>query len=244
MWGWNYQHHDRLFTLIYPIFQSRKLAKLRDEKTDFPPFIRHLDLENLDRFSNGDSAWSIFLKVFRRAIVDDPSGARKLYSTCIPIGVLNFTDENPATDMDLSRLLNRFAILLVVLITNPTQDRAVDCAKRIQALISFQTADMRSREACIRAFQYAGLLLKFYKLNFAPLTSWMRNMVASLQEGMKKATSLPHRNRLAVLVLCLLRGVCAIVSTAGFDRDSALEYPETGLLIPGKLWVCLFCAHT
>ncbi|KAJ1306482.1 hypothetical protein OPQ81_007485 [Rhizoctonia solani] len=177
MWGWNYQHHDRLFTLIYPIFQSRKLAKLRDEKTDFPPFIRHLDLENLDRFSNGDSAWSIFLKVFRRAIIDDPNGARKLYSTCIPI-------------------------------------------------------DMRSREACIRAFQYAGLLLKFYKLDFTPLTSWMHNIVTSLQEGMKKATSVPQRNRLAVLVLCLLRGVAAIVSTAGFNRDTDLEYPETGLLIP------------
>ncbi|CAE6359109.1 unnamed protein product [Rhizoctonia solani] len=232
MWGWNYQHYDRLFTLIYPIFQSRKLAKLKDEKTDFPPFIRHLDLESLDRFSNGDSAWSIFLKIFRRAIVDNPGGARKLYSTCMPIGVLNFTDENPATDMDLSRLLNRFAILLVILITEPTQDRAVDCAKRIQALIPFHTADMRSREACIRAFQYAGLLLKFYKLDFAPLASWMRNMVTSLQEGMKKATSLPQRNRLAVLVLCLLRGVSAVVSTAGFDRDTTLEYPETGLLIP------------
>ncbi|KAG8709412.1 hypothetical protein FRC11_005579, partial [Ceratobasidium sp. 423] len=232
MWGWNYQHHDRLFTLIYPIFQSRKLAKLRDEKTDFPPFIRHLDLENLDRFSNGDSAWSIFLKVFRRAIIDDPNGARKLYSTCIPIGVLNFTDENPATDMDLSRLLNRFAILLVVLITDPTQDRAADCVKRIQALISFKAADMRSREACIRAFQYAGLLLKFYKLDFAPLASWMRNMVTSLQEDIKKATSVPQRNRLAVLILCLLRGVASIVSTAGFDRDTELEYPETGFLIP------------
>ncbi|CAE6526120.1 unnamed protein product [Rhizoctonia solani] len=232
MWGWNYQHHDRLFTLIYPIFQSRKLAKLRDEKTDFPPFIRHLDLENLDRFSNGDSAWSIFLKVFRRAIIDDPNGARKLYSTCIPIGVLNFTNENPATDMDLSRLLNRFAILLVILITDPTQDRATDCVKRIQALISFQAADMRSREACIRAFQYAGLLLKLYKLDFAPLASWMRNMVTSLQEDMKKATSVPQRNRLAVLILCLLRGVAAIVSTAGFDRDTELEYPETGFLIP------------
>ncbi|CAE6432152.1 unnamed protein product [Rhizoctonia solani] len=232
MWGWNYQHYDRLFMLVYPVFQSRKLAKLRDEKTDFPPFIRHLDLESLDRFSNGDSAWSIFLKVFRRAIIDDPGGARKLYSTCIPIGVLTFTDENPATDMDLSRLLNRFAILLVVLITDPTQDRAVDCTKRIQNLILFSTADMRSREACIRAFQYAGLLLKFHKLDFAPLTSWMRNMVTSLQEGMKKATSLPQRNRLAVLVLCLLRSVSAIVSTAGFDRDTALEYPETRLLIP------------
>ncbi|CAE6479929.1 unnamed protein product [Rhizoctonia solani] len=232
MWGWNYQHYDRLFTLIYPIFQSRKLAKLRDEKTDFPPFIRHLDLESLDRFSNGDSAWSIFLKVFRRAIIDDPGGARKLYSTCIPIGVLNFTDENPATDMDLSRLLNRFAILLVVLITDPTEDRATDCVKRIQALISFQAADMRSREACIRAFQYAGLLLKFYNLEFTPLVSWMRNMVITLQEGMKKSSSVPQRNRLAVLVLCLLRGVAAIVSTAGFDRDTELEYPETGLLIP------------
>ncbi|KAH7326789.1 Mus7/MMS22 family-domain-containing protein [Rhizoctonia solani] len=232
MWGWNYQHYDRLFTLIYPIFQSRKLAKLRDEKTDFPPFIRHLDLESLDRFSNGDSAWSVFLKVFRSAIIDDPSGARKLYSTCIPIGVLNFTDENPATDIDLSRLLNRFAILLVVLITDPTPDRATDCVKRIQALISFQAADMRSREACIRAFQYAGLLLKFYKLDFTPLVSWMRNMVTTLQEGMTKASSLPQRNRLAVLVLCLLRGVASIVSTAGFNRDTELEYPETGFLIP------------
>ncbi|CAE6510334.1 unnamed protein product [Rhizoctonia solani] len=232
MWGWNYQHHDRLFTLLYPIFQSRKLAKLRDEKTDFPPFIRHLDLENLDRFSNGDSAWSIFLKVFRRAIIDDPNGARKLYSTCIPIGVLNFTNENPATDMDLSRLLNRFAILLVVLITDPTPNRAIDCVKRIQALISFQTADMRSREACIRAFQYTSLLLKFYKLDFAPLASWMRNIVTSLQEDMKKATTLPQRNRLSVLILCLLRGVASIVSTAGFDRDTELEYPETGMIIP------------
>ncbi|KDN33989.1 hypothetical protein RSAG8_12920, partial [Rhizoctonia solani AG-8 WAC10335] len=60
----------------------------------------------------------------------------------------------------------------------------------------------------------------------------MRNIVASLQEGMKKASSLPQRNRLAVLILCLLRGVAAIVSTAGFNRDIELEYPETGMLIP------------
>ncbi|EUC56032.1 hypothetical protein RSOL_155980, partial [Rhizoctonia solani AG-3 Rhs1AP] len=137
----DFYHHDRLFTLLYPIFQSRKLAKLRDEKTDFPPFIRHLDLENLDRFSNGDSAWSIFLKVFRRAIIDDPN-------------------------------------------------------------------------------------------DFAPLASWMRNIVTSLQEDMKKATTLPQRNRLSVLILCLLRGVASIVSTAGFDRDTELEYPETGMIIP------------
>lgn len=234
MWGWDYCHHDRLFAMLHPIFQSRKLSKLRDEKTDFPTFIRHLDLEHLDRFSHGDTAWSMFLKIFRRAIIDDPGGARKLYSICTPIGVLNFTDENPATDLDLSRLLNRFAIFLIILITDPSQERAADCIKRIQALISFPVADMRSREACIRAFQYTGLLLKFFKLDLTPLVDWMHNMIDSLQTEMKKHTLLPQRNRLAVLVLCLVRGAASIVSTSGFDRDSARDYPETTLLTPGK----------
>lgn len=230
MWGWSYRHPDRLLYLLHPIFQSRALAKLRDEKTDFPLFIRHLDLEHLERFSHGDTAWSIFLKIFRRSIVDDPGGARKLYSICTPIGVLNFTNENPATDTDLSRLLNRFSIFLVILITDPTQERAADCIKRIQSLISFQTADMRSREACIRAFQYTGLLIKFFKLDLAPLTAWMHNMIQSLQSDMKKSTLLPQRNRLTVLILCLIRSVAAIISTSGFDRDSTREYPETALL--------------
>ncbi|KAF8596851.1 hypothetical protein BDV93DRAFT_527791 [Ceratobasidium sp. AG-I] len=230
MWGWSYSQPDRLLTLLHPVFQSRKLAKLRDEKTDFPLFIRDLDLEHLERFSNGDTAWSIFLKIFRRAIVDDPNGARKLYAICTPIGVLNFTDDNPATDMDLSRLLNRFSIFLVILITDPTFERGTDCVRRIQALISFKSADMRSREACIRAFQYTGLLFKFYQLDLAPLVSWMHNILDSLREDLQKSTLLAQRNRLVVLMLCLVRSVAAVVCTCGFDRDNKRTHPEVGLL--------------
>lgn len=234
MWGWSYSQPDRLLTLLHPIFQSRKLAKLRDEKTDFPLFIRDLELEHLERFSNGDTAWSIFLKIFRRAIVDDPNGARKLYAICTPIGVLNFTNDNPATDTDLSRLLNRFAIFLVILITDPTFERGADCVRRIQALISFKMADMRSREACIRAFQYAGLLFKFYQLDLAPLVSWMHNILESLRDDLQKSTLLAQRNRLVVLMLCLVRSVAAVVCTCGFDRDNKRTYPETALLTKGE----------
>ncbi|KAG9086733.1 hypothetical protein FS749_003422 [Ceratobasidium sp. UAMH 11750] len=230
MWGWNYSQPDRLLNLLYPVFQTRKLAKLRDERTDFPTFIRNLDLEHLERFSNGDTAWSMFLKIFRKTIVDSPASARKLYSAYSPVAVLNFTNENPATDMDLSRLFNSFAMFLVILITDPTSERGADCVKRMQGLVSFKTADMRSREACIRAFQYAGLLFKYYQLELAPLVSWMHLMLQSLQDDMRGDILLPQRNRLVVLVLCLVRSVAAVASTCGFDRDSKKTHPETALL--------------
>ncbi|KAG8722133.1 hypothetical protein FRC08_006582 [Ceratobasidium sp. 394] len=230
MWGWNYSQPDRLLNLLYPVFQTRKLAKLRDERTDFPTFIRNLDLEHLERFSNGDTAWSMFLKIFRKTIVDSPASARKLYSAYSPVAVLNFTNENPATDMDLSRLFNSFAMFLVILITDPTSERGADCVRRMQGLVSFKTADMRSREACIRAFQYAGLLFKYYQLELAPLVSWMHLMLQSLQDDMRGDILLPQRNRLVVLVLCLVRSVAAVTSTCGFDRDSKKTYPETALL--------------
>ncbi|KAG8742862.1 hypothetical protein FRC10_000841 [Ceratobasidium sp. 414] len=230
MWGWNYSRPDRLLNLLYPVFQTRKLAKLRDERTDFPTFIRNLDLEHLERFSNGDTAWSMFLKIFRKTIFDSPSSARKLYSAYSPVAVLNFTNENPATDMDLSRLFNSFAMFLVILITDPTSERGADCVKRMQGLVSFKSADMRSREACIRAFQYAGLLFKYYQLELAPLVSWMHLMLQSLQDDMRGNILLPQRNRLVMLVLCLVRSVAAVTSTCGFDRDSRKSYPEVALL--------------
>ncbi|KAG9095946.1 hypothetical protein FRC06_009221 [Ceratobasidium sp. 370] len=230
MWGWNYSQTDRLLNLLYPVFQTRKLAKLRDERTDFPTFIRNLDLEHLERFSNGDTAWSMFLKIFRKTIFDSPASARKLYSAYSPVAVLNFTNENPATDMDLSRLFNCFSMFLVILITDPTSERGADCVKRMQGLVSFKTADMRSREACIRAFQYAGLLFKFYQLELAPLVSWMHLMLQSLRDDMKGDILLSQRNRLVVLVLCLVRSVAAVTSTCGFDRDSKKTYPEVALL--------------
>ncbi|KAG9122528.1 hypothetical protein FRC07_001056 [Ceratobasidium sp. 392] len=230
MWGWNYSQPDRLLNLLYPVFQTRKLAKLRDERTDFPTFIRNLDIEHLGRFSNGDTAWSMFLKIFRKNIVDNPASARKLYSAYSPVAVLNFTNENPATDMDLSRLFNSFAMFLVILITDPTSERGADCVRRMQGLVSFKTADMRSREACIRAFQYAGLLFKYYELELEPLVSWMHLMLQPLQDDMQGESSLAQRNRLVVLVLCLVRSVATVTSTCGFDRDSKKTYPEVALL--------------
>ncbi|KAG8701485.1 hypothetical protein FRC09_005337, partial [Ceratobasidium sp. 395] len=230
MWGWNYSKPDRLLNLLYPVFQTRKLAKLRDERTDFPAFIRNLDIEQLARFSNGDTAWSMFLKIFRKTIVDSPASARKLYSAYSPVAVLNFTNDNPATDMDLSRLFNSFAMFLVILITDPTSERGADCIRRMQGLVSFKTADMRSREACIRAFQYTGLLFNLYKLDLEPLVSWMHLMLESLQSDMRSDVQLAQRNRLVILVLCLVRSVAAITSTCGFDRDSKKTYPEVALL--------------
>ncbi|KAG8793804.1 hypothetical protein FRC12_001576 [Ceratobasidium sp. 428] len=230
MWGWNYSKPDRLLNLLYPVFQTRKLAKLRDERTDFPAFIRNLDIEQLARFSNGDTAWSMFLKIFRKNTVDSPTSARKLYSAYSPVAVLNFTNDNPATDMDLSRLFNSFAMFLVILITDPTSERGADCIRRMQGLVSFKTADMRSREACIRAFQYTGLLFKYHQLELEPLVSWMHLMLESLQSDMRGDIQLAQRNRLVILVLCLVRSVAAITSTCGFDRDSKKTYPEVALL--------------
>ncbi|QRV73706.1 Mus7/mms22 family protein [Ceratobasidium sp. AG-Ba] len=230
MWGWNYSQSDRLLNLLYPVFQTRKLSKLRDERTDFPTFIRNLDLDHLERFSNGDTAWGMFLKIFRRSIIDNPTNARKLYSAYAPVAVLNFTNENPATDMDLSRLFNSLAMFLVILITDPTLERGADCVKRIQGLMSFRTADMRSREACVRAFQYMGLLFKYYQLEMTTLTSWMHLMLQSLQDDMKKTTLQAQRNRLVVLALCLIRSVAAITSTSGFDHANQKTYPEVALL--------------
>jgi hypothetical protein len=234
MWGWSYSQPDRLLSLLYPVFQTRNLTKLQDERTDFPLFIRDLELEQLDRFSNGDSAWSIFLKIFRQVIINNPTSARKLYSAYSPVAVLKFTNENPATDTDLSRLLNSFAIFLVILITDPTSERGADCVRRMQGLISFKTADMRSREACIRAFQYAGLLFKYYLLELGPLVSWMHIMLESFRDNMQKELLLAPRNRLVVQVLCLVRSVATVTSTCGFDRDSNRLYPEVALLTQGK----------
>ncbi|EJU03584.1 hypothetical protein DACRYDRAFT_114958 [Dacryopinax primogenitus] len=244
-WGWDLSSAEGLLKLFNDLFKARKFSNLdlqEERKADFAPFLTNLDVRLLSNLEQTDTAYGLFLKLLAGTIdglrsKDNEKAIMKLLGALIPVGVVTFTKEKPPTRFELSQLHNRYsAILLAIYLEPSTATRRIESARRI---LDFVKADHNSRQVCLRAVMYLGIMLRHLKLPPISAVQWtsemMEIMLQEFSAALLRDNSVPLskegkiiRDEAEMMICLLVRSITKVIKVSSLDatRASPVIYPD------------------
>ncbi|KZT52992.1 hypothetical protein CALCODRAFT_475243 [Calocera cornea HHB12733] len=244
-WHWDLSLAEGVLKLFNDLFKSRKFSNLdsrEERKADFATFLTSLDIQLLSDLEGSDTAYGLFLKLLAGATDalrahDSEKKAVKLLGAFIPVGVVTFTKERPPTRFELSQLYNRYsAILLAIYLEPSSAPRRIESARRI---LDFARADSNSRQVCLRAVMYLGILLRHLGLNLQPAAQWttdmMELMLAEFPVVPPQESAVPllkdaqaARDEAEMMICVLLRSITRVIKISSLDalKQDVSIYPD------------------
>ncbi|TDL22229.1 hypothetical protein BD410DRAFT_749010 [Rickenella mellea] len=254
-WHWRMDQAFAMFNCLVEIFKSRKFADLLGEFPEFPEFLRKPNLQLLSIQHRSDSAFTTFLKLVVQAAKDNSEGQtadnrsatklKKLLSLAVPLSSVPFTKATPPTDQALSMLYNRFSSNIIAIYLDPTPSNLTSRLAQMRRYVSFQDADEKSRQACIRALLHTAMLVRHLSLPLDEPLLWLNDMTMLLlsEYGPNEtgsAAPFPRRTIQAgaglghaiVCIQLLLGCVRRIIATPSMIQSTTVEptYPDPALL--------------
>ncbi|TFK51700.1 hypothetical protein OE88DRAFT_1658283 [Heliocybe sulcata] len=258
-WHWRLDNALQIFNHLVEIFKSRKFTNLLDERPDFPNFLRRTNLQLLSECSNGDTAFTIFLKLIVQTVSDlracsESSGKdtsvpklKKLLSLAVPVGSVPFTKATPPMGQELSMLYNRYSAIAIAIYLDPTPGNIRYRLSQAQRYVVFKDADFATRMACIRGVMHLAMLIRHLQTSVDLMKQWLAEITNILVDECTVVSIGEHvgdaRNRLLSIQL-LLGSVRRVIETPNMDpsRTEAV-YPDPGLL-EGPWVTRVFAAST
>ncbi|KAJ7132091.1 Mus7/MMS22 family-domain-containing protein [Mycena epipterygia] len=225
LWSrWQWQLHDAFDTLyrLIDIFRSRKFANLRQEKAEFPDFLRVNDWSLLSRAIHSETAFVLFLKLVYQTLLVNKSKIKKLLSLATPVGSLPWSAAQPPSLHDLSMLFNRFSVIAIAIHVDPSQ-----CAHWIQkarGYVKFKDVDATTRHAYIRGFMYLSSVMVHRGIQLDEPLSWLDEMVTVLLDEHKQETG-------PIVVLGIHALVVSVRNVLRAFKNGPPQYPDPRLLL-------------
>ncbi|KAJ6504838.1 Mus7/MMS22 family-domain-containing protein [Mycena vitilis] len=177
-WKWGLKDASVVLYRLIDIFQNRKFTNLRNEKSEFPDFLRVNDWTLLSRPIHSETTYVLFLKLVYQTLLIDPSKIKKLASLAAPRGSLPWSKTRAPSLPELSQLYNRFSAIAIAIYFEPAQHThwlglARECVK-------FKDADPTTRIAHIRGLMYLSIVMVQRDIQLDASVGWLDEMVSVL----------------------------------------------------------------
>ncbi|KAJ6624982.1 Mus7/MMS22 family-domain-containing protein [Mycena sp. CBHHK59/15] len=222
-WQWTLDEAFPALLRLFEIFRSRKFANLRQEKAEYPDFLRVNDWTLLSRPIHSESAFVLFLKLVYQTLLVNKTKVKKLLSLAMPVGSLPFSKLNPPRIHDLSMLFNRLSALAIGLHVEPNQHaRWIQLARQY---VKFNEADATTRNAYIRGFMYLSIVMVQLNIQLDSAIDWLSDMVTVLLDEHKQQ----GESRTVVCIHALVGSVRNILRA--YKGTDPRRYPDPRLLL-------------
>ncbi|KAJ7257893.1 Mus7/MMS22 family-domain-containing protein [Mycena haematopus] len=225
-WKWGLQDTSTAISQLIKIFQSRKFTNLRNEKPEFPDFLRLNDWTLLSRPIHSETAFVLLLKLVYQTLLVVPSRTKKLLSLLAPVGHLPWSKLHPPSPHDLSQLYNRFSAFAIAIQLEP--EGHAQWIQRARGYVQFKHVNATARSAYIRGLMYLSSVMVQRNVQLDESLSWLDEMVTVLLDEHKCQTG--DENKQAVLGIHLLVGAVRNVIRT-FKGTDPQRYPEPRLLL-------------
>lgn len=233
-WNWRLVDASALFTQLMEIFRSRKFGNLRNEKADYPLFMRKDDWDGLLVSEPKDTTFTRFLKLIVRAVDSNLQGERengispkikKLLSLAIPVGSLSWKKDEAS--QDLSLLFNRLSSVATGLYLDP--ENYTNRIAHARTYLNFADAHSDAQCALMRGvLSFATFMIK-KDIPLDPIAEWIEDMTLTLTKefnGYLDAEKSKLLSTNVVNIEILLRVVQKLLEVF----EGKKTYPEPALL--------------
>ncbi|KAJ7636030.1 Mus7/MMS22 family-domain-containing protein [Mycena polygramma] len=220
-WKWGLKDASVVLYRLIDIFQSRKFTNLRNEKSEFPDFLRVNDWTLLSRPIHSETTYVLFLKLVYQTLLIDPSKIKKLASLAAPRGSLPWNKNRAPSLPELSQLYNRFSAIAIAIYFDPAHHThwlglARECVK-------FKDADPTTRIAHIRGLMYLSIVMVQRDVQLDASVGWLDEMVSVLLDE--------HKHEPEPKVVLGIHALVVSVRNVIRAFKGTKRYPEPRLLL-------------
>ncbi|KAJ7090573.1 Mus7/MMS22 family-domain-containing protein [Mycena crocata] len=226
-WNWTLDSTFSVLSTLSNIFRSRKFANLRQDKAEFPDFLRLNDWSWLSRRIHTETTFVLFLKLVYQSLLVDKSKIKKLLSVATPVGSLPWSKAQPPSLQDLSMLFNRLSVIAIAIHVDP--ENHARWIQRARGYVKFKDVDATTRNAYIRGLMYLSIVMVQRDLPLDEPLKWLDEMVSALLDEHKH-----QPGRIVVLgIHALVVSVRNIIRSFKGDNtpESRHRYPDPRLLL-------------
>ncbi|KAJ7576821.1 Mus7/MMS22 family-domain-containing protein [Mycena floridula] len=175
-------------------FKANDLANLDGEDCKFPKFMH--DGSQLGICDPADTAFAIFMNLSVHYPYDAPSLA-KLCSNIIPDKSLEFPKDISPSSADISKLINRYSAMFVVL--HLDKGDLWEWFKRARKCVDFKESDEDVRNVIIRAWGFIAASIAQRKLTLKGTIAWAQDILDVLVDEYVANPNSEHFNLKAML---------------------------------------------
>ncbi|KAI0826219.1 hypothetical protein BC629DRAFT_1587056 [Irpex lacteus] len=228
--AWDLESAAPVFQYLCRVFQSRDIATCCRKTRRIPRLSLKFEMRLLYEHAAGDTAFFTFVKLIAQSA--DPSMRRvdaqtdpppsplikKLLAHLVPLGSVKFDKGTPATDKELSMLINRFSAVAVGLVLSPASFKFTS-PRRVDTSISNRWTSRRGGFAVDEAMDW--------------LTSMTDILVEEFCQGQAEMQSTPAavrvsgiKDRIAICIQMLLGTVRRIIESPSMNENvPTKKYP-------------------
>ncbi|TCD67784.1 hypothetical protein EIP91_011970 [Steccherinum ochraceum] len=245
VWDWRLEESTAVVSLIrflQDVFKARQFSNFPSERCEFPSWLRNHDLGLLSDIAHGDTTYTLFQKLIVQTVRDTQQGEHlseayitKILSMTVPVGTLVYSKTSKPTDIELSKVYNRFSALAIAIQLEPSKTGVESHISTARRNIKYSEAPLSVRQACIRGFQYLGILFKYLDLPMKVLLVWLGDMVSDALDEYSKlpttqtAETRTRKNGCTIVLQMALTSVASVIKTdmtRSEETAQTSQYPD------------------